>query len=131
MATDLRVTLPNRPGSLVALFDALRDSGIRVEGASGDLRPGERWGFVHVLVDDGATARQVIERAGFEVTSERIVELINLESRPGAVAEACRSYADAGRNIDVVYMASGNRLVLATEDMLELRYGVNVLDARS
>lgn len=131
MATDLRVTLPNRPGSLVRLFDALRDSGIPVEGASGDLRPGERWGFVHVLVDDGATARQAIERAGFEVTSERIVELIDLESRPGAIAEACRDYADAGRNIDVVYMASGNRLVLATEDMLELRYGVNVLDARA
>lgn len=53
MPMDLRIVLPNRPGAALQVFGALAAEGINIEGVSGDIRPGERWGYIHILVEDG------------------------------------------------------------------------------
>jgi len=130
MATDLRVIMPQRPGAMVALCEALAAAGVNLEGAAGDVRRGERWAAVHVLVEDAGRARRAIEEAGFQVDSEREVEVLELENRPGALLEVLRPYTEAGRNVDVLYMAADNRFVIGLEDAREALRGVKVTDAR-
>jgi hypothetical protein len=130
MAFDLRIVLPNRPGAAAQLFEALADDGINIEGACGDLRPGERWGYVHVLVDDERRASEIVEKAGFEVTDLHEVDLIQIENKPGAMAKTIRGLADTQTNIDVLYFAAGDRLVIGTEDKRPKRPGVKVIDIR-
>ncbi|MGH2787112.1 MAG: ACT domain-containing protein [Actinomycetota bacterium] len=130
MAFDLRIVVPNRPGAAAELLEALAAAGINIEGACGDLRRGERWGYVHVLVDDQVRASEVVERAGFEVTDQYEVELIDIENRPGAMAEIVRSFAARGTNIDVLYVAAADRLVVGTEDKRPQRRGIKMPDAR-
>lgn len=129
MKTDLRVVVPNRHGAALALFDAVAAAGVNVDGMCGDLRRGERWGYIHLLTDDGTGARAAVEEAGFEVAAKQQVEVIEVEDRPGAIADAIRPFRDAGRNISVLYIATGTRVVIGAEDMLEQRPGVKLSDA--
>ena len=130
MPTDLRIVLPNRPGAMAHICELIAGAGINVLGTCGDLRPGERWGFIHVVLEEGPAAKQAVEAAGYEVTSDRPVELIPLVNEPGALASVLKDYAERGVNIDVAYIASGDRLVIGTEDMLEDRVGVNIQHAK-
>ena len=129
MKTDLRVVVPNRHGAALALFDAVAAAGVNVDGMCGDLRRGERWGYIHLLTDDGTGARAAVEEAGFEVAAKQQVEVIEVEDRPGAIADAIRPFRDAGRNISVLYIATRTRVVIGAEDMLEQRPGVKLSDA--
>jgi hypothetical protein len=129
VATDLRIVVPNRHGAALNCFEAIAAANVNLEGLWGDLRRGETWGYIHVLVEDADEARAAIERAGFEVDSEQRVEVIDVEDRPGAVAEALTPFRNDARNISVLYMANKTRLVVGTEDMLEGRYGVRMQDA--
>lgn len=130
MPIDIRVVLPNRPGAVTHVCTLVADAGINVLGACGDLRPGERWGFIHLVVEEGDTARTLIESAGYEVTSARPVEMVALVDEPGGLAKVLREYSDQNTNVDIIYTASKDRLVIGTDDMLEGRIGVNVAEAK-
>lgn len=129
MASDLRVVLPNRPGALLQACEILAQAGIPLRGFSGDLRPGERWGYLHVLVDDGPTAQKQLEAGGFEVTSTHEVNLLAVDKHAGALAEEIKRYSEEGKNIEVVYMSSMGEIVVATDDMQHERLGVRIDDA--
>jgi hypothetical protein len=132
VAVDIRVVVANRPGTSLALLDALAAEGVSLRGFSGDIRPGEKWGFLHVLVNDPDhdAARSVVLRQGLEITSEHQVELVDIEDVPGAVADAVRGYVEAGRNILVLYMGANSKLVVGPEDMQKPRYGIRTEDAK-
>jgi hypothetical protein len=130
MSTDLRLTLANRPGTLASACDALAAAGVKVEGASGDLRPGERWGYVHLLVDDALKANSALADAGLEVTGEHEVELV--EPPPGDVniAEIVSRFTGVDRNVEVFYPTLDGRLAIGTEDMRKDRPGVKMSEAK-
>jgi hypothetical protein len=127
--TDLRLVMPNRAGALISALKAIADAGINIHGTSGDLRPGEQWGFVHILVDDAGAAQAAIESVGFEITSIHEVDVIKLEDRPGAIMEAVEPYSASGQNIEIFYMALSN-LVVGTEAMRKPIPGTRMEDAR-
>jgi hypothetical protein len=111
---DLTVTLENRPGTLAGLGEALGKAEINIEGASGDNRLAET---LHVLVEDGAAAREALSRAGIEVTDERDVLVVGVEDRPGTLGELTRKLADAGVNVDLIYATFGDvKVVLGVDD---------------
>lgn len=130
MATDLRVVLPNRPGMLLTACEALDSAGVSLQSVCGDLRPGERWGYLHLLVDDAATARAALEGAGLQVASEHDVELVPVEGSKHALTEAVARYTGEGRNVEIVYLSQDGRLVMGTEDMRRDVPGVKVSDAK-
>jgi len=132
MAVDVRIVVPNRPGTSLQVLDALAGEGVSIRGFCGDIRPGDRWGFLHVLVNDPdhERARAAIERTGFEITSEREVEVLDIEDRPGSLADAVRGYVEAGRNIEVLYMGANSKIIVGPEDLQKERHGVRVDDAR-
>ncbi|MEA2453445.1 MAG: hypothetical protein QOG04_2155 [Actinomycetota bacterium] len=128
--TDIRIVLPNRPGAVTHVCSLVAEAGINVLGACGDLRPGERWGFIHLVVEEGGAAKGLIEGAGYEVTSARPVEMVDLVDEPGGLAKVLSEYSKNNTNIDIIYTASNDRLVIGTEDMLEERMGMNVEDVK-
>lgn len=130
MACDLRVVLPNRPGALVSACEAVAAAGINVDAICGDLRPGETWGYLHLLVDDGTGARKVLEEAGFEVTSDHHVDIVEIEDRPGELVKAFRKFSERGENLEVVYLAGDTRVVIGSENMRPDMPGVKMTDAK-
>lgn len=129
MSTDLRLALANRPGTLASACDALAAAGVKVEGVSGDLRPGERWGYVHVLVDDAEKAHAALDERGIEAIGEHEVELVELPSGDVNLGEVISQFA-GDRNVEVFYPALDGRLAMGTEDMRRARPGVKTIDAR-
>lgn len=119
MAKDLTVTGwgEDRPGVAAEIGEALGAAGVNIEGAFGSGRHGE----VHVLVEDAGSARSALESAGFTVSDERDVVVVQLEDRPGSWGDAARKLADAGVNIDWHYLATGTRMVVATADLEKAR----------
>lgn len=122
MAKDLTVTLEDRPGTLAAMGEALGKAGVNVEGGCGFPAGGK--GIFHLLIEDAAAARRALEQAGIQVGQERDALVLEVEDKPGALGSIARKIANAGVNIDLVYLASRTRLVLGTSDNAKARAAV-------
>lgn len=119
MPTDLTIILQNRPGTIADASESLGNAGINMDGVCGF--PCEGVGLFHVLVEDGDAARKAATDAGFEVRDQREVVVADIEDRPGSLGELTRRIADAGVNVDLVYLATNTRVVLGGEDLEGLR----------
>jgi hypothetical protein len=115
IATDLAVTLPeDRPGMLAKAVNAVSGAGLNLDGYA------EMEGVVHVLIVDADAARTALQEAGFRIVREQQVVLVAVEDRPGSAARVFRRIADAKVNIRFSYLATGNRLVIAAEEIGDL-----------
>lgn len=119
MTKDLTIILEDRPGTIADLGEALGKAGVNIQGLCGF--PCEGKGIGHVLVEDTAAARRALEEIGHEVRRERQVLVLQIEDRPGALGEVSRRLANAGVNIDLIYLATGSRLVLGVDDIDKAR----------
>lgn len=119
MAKDLTVILEDRPGTLAALGEALEKAGINIEGACGV--PSEGKAVIHILVEDAAGARRALQQAGLQVRAERDAIVMDIADRPGALGQIARKLANAGVNVDVVYLATRTRVALGVSDMAKAR----------
>lgn len=119
MATDLTVILPDRPGTLADMGEALGKAGVNIDGGCGIPCQGE--GVIHILIEDATAARTAVEGVGFEVRDERQVLVLEIEDRPGSFGKIARSIADAGVNINFYYLAANTKLVLDVDDLEKAR----------
>jgi len=115
MPTDLTIGLVDRPGTLAHATDALGRARINIDGACGFVHEGV--GIYHVLVGDHELARRTLIDAGFEILEERRVAIAEVRNEPGAAAAILRQVAEAGVNIDLLYMTADGRLVLGGADV--------------
>ncbi len=117
MSTDLRVTMDDQPGGLADLGEALGAAGINIQGMCGVTHEGV--GIIHILVEDAVAARTALEGAGIKIEGESEVivgELPKDVDKPGTMGAMARKVADAGVNVSVAYLATGNRVVIGTSD---------------
>ena len=115
---DLTVILENRPGALADMGEALGKNGINMEGLCGFPLKGE--GIVHILVEEETTAQYVLESAGFEVRAIRevlILDIGNVVGKPGSGGKLARNIGNVGVNIDLIYLAENNRIVLGVDNL--------------
>jgi hypothetical protein len=119
MASDLSITLEDRPGTLAQLGEVLGNAGINIDGISGVEAGGQ--GVIHLLVQDADAARQALSGAGIQCGDDREVEVVSVVDQPGELGRHLRRVADAGVNIDLVYLATETRLVLGSQDVEGLR----------
>ncbi len=110
MAIDLTVGLVNQPGTLLRASEALGRAGVNIDGACGFVCDGQ--GVYHVLVDDPERARRALIDGGLEIQAEQTVVVVNVENLPGGAAAVLRRVADAGANIDLLYITLDGRMVL-------------------
>lgn len=120
MARDFTVVLENRPGTLASLGEALGQAGINLSGACGAVDGDE--GVIHLLVeDDVEQARSAIEGVGLAVRDEREVLVVDVQDQPGTLGSYARKFAEAGVNVDLIYLATRTRLVFGAADIEKAR----------
>jgi hypothetical protein len=122
MATDLTIALADEPGTLAKASDALGRAGVNIDGACGYVC--DRQGVYHVLVRDLERARRALMNGGFTIEDERRVVAILVANEPGSAAGLLRRVADAGVNVDLLYMTLDGELVLGGSDVAGIERAV-------
>lgn len=119
MAYDLTIELDNTPGALADVAAAISDAGVNIAAAT-CLGDGERV-ELHILVPHAEAARHLLAISHIGVSRERQVVVVDVEDRPGVLADLTRAIARAGVNLDLVYVATRNRVVFGATDIDALR----------
>ncbi len=116
---DLTIELDEKVGSVASAAEALGKAGVNIEGICGFVVGGK--GVGHVLVADPAKARQALQTAGARVTGEQDVLVLDIEDKPGSLGKVTRKIADAGVNLNAVYLATKTRVVIGARDIEKAR----------
>ena len=124
MATDLLIEVENKPGALAQLTAAISDAGVNISAAT-CTSPSDR-AALHILVKYPEAAKHALATAGVTLTSEREVVVVDADDRPGVLADLARKVAEAGVNIDLLYLATKTRIVFGSPDLEGLRSALGV-----
>ena len=119
MAVDLVIDIENTPGALAEVATAISDAGVNIAAAT-CVGAGEQ-AELHILVRHAEAAKHALAISHVAITREREVVVIDVEDRPGVLADLARKIARAGVNLDLVYVATQNRVVFGAPDVSELR----------
>ena len=92
---DLVIDVENTPGALARVATAISDAGVNIAAAT-CIGPGER-AELHLLVPHA--------------------EAVKVEDRPGVLADLTRKIARAGVDLDLVYVATRDRVVFGSSDL--------------
>ena len=120
MATDLVIEVENEPGALARVAAAISDAGVNLAAAT--YTGGSDHTELHILVPHAEPVRHALALTHQAITREREVVVIEVEDdRPGVLADLAREVAEAGINLDLVYVATHNRVVLGSPDIDRLK----------
>ena len=119
MSVDLVIDIENVPGALADVAAAISDAGVNIAAAT-CLGAGDR-AELHILVKHAEAARHSLAISQLAVTREREVVVIEVEDRPGVLADLTRRVARAGVDLDLVYVATRNRVVFGARDLEALK----------
>jgi len=103
--TEFVVAMENQPGRLASLTEALAAFGVNIEALTAYGHNAD--GTVRLIVDDAATTRRVLQEAALQNVENTVLTAV-LPHRPGELARLTRSVADAGINIDAIYVLRSN-----------------------
>jgi hypothetical protein len=127
MAVDLVIDVENTPGALARVAAAISDAGVNIAAAT-CIGPGER-AELHILVPHAEAAKHALAIShDVTVSHEREVVVVDVEDRPGVLADLTRKIARAGVDLDLVYVATRNRVVFGAPDLTALRAALDAAD---
>jgi hypothetical protein len=127
MAVDLVIDVENTPGALARVAAAISDAGVNIAAAT-CIGPGER-AELHILVPHAEAAKHALAIShDVTVSHEREVVVVDVEDRPGVLADLTRKIARAGVDLDLVYVATRNRVVFGAPDLAALRAALDAAD---
>src|SRR5918998_6216035 len=123
MPVDLVIDIENTPGALAEVAAAISDAGVNIAAATcmGSAERAE----LHILVPHAQAAKHVLAISGVIVTGEREVVVVDVQDRPGVLADLTRKIARAGVDLDLVYIATQNRIVFGAADLDALEAALN------
>src|SRR5947207_14235878 len=109
MAVDLVIDIENTPGALAQVAAAISDAGVNIAAATciGSGKQAE----LHILVPHAEAAKHSLAISHVAVSREREVVVVDVEDRPGVLADLTRKIAKAGVDLDLIYIATRNRVV--------------------
>jgi hypothetical protein len=126
MAVDLVIDIENTPGGLARVATAISDAGVNIAAAT-CVGPGDR-AELHILVPHAEAVRHALAISQLAATREREVVVVDVQDRPGVLADLTRQIARAGVNLDLVYIATRNRVVFGAPDLPALKAALGVAD---
>jgi hypothetical protein len=124
MAVDLVIDIENTPGALARVAASISDAGVNIAAAT-CVGPGKR-AELHILVPHAEAAKHALAISHVAVTREREVVVVDVEDRPGVLADLTRTIARAEVNLDLIYVATQNRVVFGAADLAALRTALDV-----
>lgn len=119
MLEEIIVTVDDNPGTLAEIGELLGRADVNIQTLSASTHNGNA--FVHLVVDDGEDAAEMLESNGFKVEGTRAVMAATLDDRPGELGRYCRKLADAGVSISAAYVArrmgGETEVIFAVDDL--------------
>jgi hypothetical protein len=122
MPVDLAIDIDNPPGALADVAAAISDAGVNISAAT-CVGPGDR-AELHILVPHAEAVRHALAISHLAVSREREVVVVEVEDRPGVLADLTRRIARAEVDLDLVYVATRNRVVFGAADLDALKSAV-------
>ena len=119
MAVDLAIDIDNTPGALAEVAAAISDAGVNIAAAT-CIGAGDK-AELHILVPHAGATKHSLGISHLAVSREREVVVVDVEDRPGVLADLTRRIAKAGVDLDLVYVATLNRVVFGARDIDALR----------
>ena len=119
MAVDLVIDIDNKPGALAEVAAAISDAGVNIAAAT-CIGPGEK-AELHILVPHAGAVRHLLAISHLAVSREREVVVVDVEDRPGVLADLTRKISRAGVDLDLLYVATRNRVVFGSPDLPALQ----------
>jgi hypothetical protein len=118
------IEIANEPGALAEVAAAISDAGVNLAAATcmGSADNVE----LHILVPHAEAAKHALAISHLAVNREREVVVVEVEDRPGVLADLTRKVAQAGVDLDLVYVATRNRLVFGAADLDGLKAALAV-----
>jgi len=114
MATELRVVLEDRPGTLARLGGVLGDARVNIEAIQGMSREGKS--VIHFVPDDPDKAAAALRASGI-AHDIREVLVVRVLDEPGTLGDVALVMANADINIDSVYVTTRGHVVLGVDDV--------------
>src|SRR6266550_571332 len=103
------------------LTDAIAKAGINIDGYCAVPSGKDGKGTFRVITKDPATTKKALETAGFKVQEERDIAVIDIDDRPGALAQVLRRLAENELNVGPTYSITQNRVAISADDFAKLR----------
>ena len=115
---QLSIFLENRAGTLTKVLDVLKEAGIRIIASS--IADTAQYGLLRVICTEPQRAYLELERNGVAVAMSDVFA-VELDERPGQIAEVVRGLSEA--QVGIVYMYSffihGKGLLIIRADKAE------------
>lgn len=125
MSVDIVIEVDNKPGQLASVAAAVSDAGVNLAAATcigkGDTAE------LHILVPHAEPVRHAlaITHADLHVREHEVV-VVEVHDQPGELADLARKIAEAGVNVDTIYVATHNRVVFGSHDIEGLKRALGV-----
>ena len=103
MLEEIIVVADERPGNLADIGELLGRAGVNIESLSAVSHDGRA--FIHLVVDDGEDAAEILSSNGFKIETARPVMTATLDDRPGELGRYCRRLEGAGVSVSAAYLA--------------------------
>lgn len=114
MATEFTVGLENKPGTLANMGHVLARAGINID-AIHQISVNEE-SIVQFIVDFPEKAAIALNQAGIRFTSREVL-IVNVLDQPGMLGDVAMVMADAGINIDSIYVMRTGVVVMGVDDL--------------
>ncbi len=116
--TQLSVFMENKPGRLAQICHALADMNVNIQSMT--VHDTVDHSIVRLIVENPTKALILLEEQGLHIVTQKVL-VMEIDNRPGALAEVARKLAMADENIEYAYCtASKNQeaglLVIKTKD---------------
>ena len=121
---DLVIDIENTPGALAQVAAAISDAGVNIAAAT-CVGPGDH-AELHILVPHAEAAKHALAISHIAVSREREVVVVDVEDHPGVLADLTRKIARSGVDLDLVYVATQDRVVFGAPDLPALRAALGV-----
>lgn len=109
----------DRPGLLAEVGELLGSAGVNIHTLAASNIDGR--GIIHLVVDDGEDAGEVLASNGFEVKGTSEVMTVTLDDRPGELGRFCRRLSEGGVSVKAVYVAHRDagetELIFSVDDL--------------
>jgi hypothetical protein len=114
MATEFKVSLANKPGTLARLGTVLGDANVNISAMQG-FSHGED-SIVQFVPDNLDQTTAALKASGITYIKREVL-IVRVLDEPGALGDVAFVMAKAGINIDSVYVTSDGYVVLGVDDL--------------
>ena len=115
MATEFRILLTDKPGTLAGLGGVLGDARVNIEAIQGVTLEGKA--LVRFVPNDPDKAARALDEAEIAYTRREVL-IVKVLDEPGMLGDVALVMADAGINIDAVYVTTHGHVVLGVDGLL-------------